>query len=77
MRTLLEFVLRLLLPGKGKRRAAQAPTLPAPALPDSTVRLPRMDYIDAEAIPIVRPYVLAHEARRREAQWQRTAGVSA
>lgn len=70
MRTLLALILSVLLPARGKRRATTAPPAPAPAPAplDSTVRLPRMEYIDADALPIVRPYLLAHEARRREGQ---------
>lgn len=81
MRTLLALILSVLLPTRGKRRAAPAvPTAPVRRLPAhralATPRATRpVDVIEADGLPLVRPYVLAHE-REREAQRERRTAAA-
>jgi hypothetical protein len=70
MRTVVEWLLGLLLPASGTRRADTARTVPpepSHPLPDR----PRpLVVIDGHATPLVRPYLVQHE-RKRERQAQR------
>jgi hypothetical protein len=66
VRTLLALILSVLLPARGKRRSPAMPTAPVPA-----ARPPRpAAVIWADHLPLVRPYVIAHE-QQRERQLQR------
>jgi hypothetical protein len=71
MRTLLALILSVLLPARGQRRTETVPTAPGRSVPRRLPahRSPRSaDVIEADHLPLVRPYVIAHE-RQRE-QWQ-------
>ncbi|MCP9944024.1 hypothetical protein LUX12_03245 [Streptomyces somaliensis] len=84
----VRLVLDLFAPGTGRRRAGARPPAPpgtarAPRPGPDAGRLPvpRSPYgltgpIEGEATVLVRPYLLAHEARQRQA-WRRVALVLA
>ncbi|THA98837.1 hypothetical protein E6R61_05690 [Streptomyces sp. LRa12] len=81
MRNLIVALLGWLLPSQGKRRAvstAPAPTAPAPVRrPLPAPRSPRpVDVIDADRLPLVRPFLIAHE-RERERALQRERRTAA
>jgi hypothetical protein len=78
MRNLIAVLIAWLMPSSGKHQAATVPTAPARTLP--APRSQRLaEVIEANHLPLVRPYVVAHE-RQRERQLQRercTAAVLA
>jgi hypothetical protein len=69
MRTLLALILSVLLPARGKRRTEAVPTTPVRTLPAPHPQRPAA-VIWADHLPLVRPYVIAHE-QQRERQLQR------
>ncbi|MEU6650487.1 hypothetical protein ABZ904_13805 [Streptomyces sp. NPDC046900] len=74
MRTLLEWLLSLLLPAQGKRRAESEPAAPILRAP---AQRPAGDAIDADTLPLVRPYLVAWERRQeREAQRERRTAAA-
>ncbi|OAH11578.1 hypothetical protein STSP_50890 [Streptomyces jeddahensis] len=72
MRTLLEWILTLFLPPRGKRRACAVPTAPGRTVPcpPRSARHRRLDddVIHADGLPLVRPYLL--HAEREQERWQ-------
>jgi hypothetical protein len=73
VRSLLERLLSLFLPARGKRRAEAVPTQPelAPARSLTVTTRTVFPVIDADALPLVRPYLLRHEQeqeRQRQAE---------
>ncbi len=90
MRTLLALVLSWLLPARGKRRATEEVRSAYPITADSSTRrltITRdavgvgrpVPYIEADGLPLVRPYVIAHEREqeRRRQRARRRAAVLA
>ncbi len=77
MRSLLAALLALFLPARGKRRAAPAPVVRPVPRPLPAPRAPRpADVIDADRLPLVRPFVIAHE-RQQERERQRERRTAA
>lgn len=69
---LFEPLLRLLLPGAGRHRHADAPppaarcaAVPRSARPPRRVPVPHAEVLRGEDSPLVRPYLIAHEQRQR------------
>jgi hypothetical protein len=87
MRTLLALILSWLLPGQGKRRATPPTQHTADTAADSPTRRliithdavgvgRPVPFIEADGLPLVRPYVIAHEReqeRRRQRDRRRAA----
>lgn len=72
MRDFIAWLLSLFLPARGKRRGTPAPTAPTRTVsrPLPTPRAPRPEVINADGMPLVRPY-LVHWERQQEAHRQR------
>ncbi|AXI88151.1 hypothetical protein SAM9427_21855 [Streptomyces sp. ETH9427] len=80
MRDLICWLIGLLFPGRGKHRDEEAPPVPVAPRPAPRVRVPKEAVpLDAEASPMVRPYVIAweRERERRRQRERRTALVLA
>lgn len=78
MRNLIAVLLAWFLPPRGTHRAEPVRTRPACALPRllPSFRAPRpADVIEADGLPVVRPYVLHHE--REQMRKQQRAGRAA
>lgn len=76
MRTLLAALLALFLPARGKRRATPAPAVRRVPRPLPAPRSPRpLDVIEADGLPLVRPFLIAHE-RQRERELQRERRIA-
>ncbi len=77
MRNPIAALIAWFLPAQGKRRATPAPTVRRVPRPLPTPRAPRpTDVIDADRLPLVRPFVIAHE-RQREQERQRERRTAA
>jgi hypothetical protein len=75
MRNLIAALLAWFLPPRGAHRAEVVSTAPARALPTPLAPRP-VDVIDADTLPLIRPYVLAHE--QAQERWrQRERGAAA
>ncbi|MEK2477554.1 hypothetical protein [Streptomyces noursei] len=85
---IIELLLHLLFPARGRHRSADAP--PTPELPDTpTLAIPRVPVeqrlLRGEDVAFLRPYVLTPQERqerrlqrgRRRALWLATDGVEA
>lgn len=72
MRDFIAWLLSLFLPARGNRRAETVQTQRAPR-PLATPRAARtVDVIEADGLPLVRPYLVAHEqAQERQRQRNR------
>lgn len=77
LRTLVAAFLAWFLPARGKRRATPAPVVRRVPRPLPAPRAPRpTDVIEADGLPLVRPYVVAGE-RQREQERQRDRHTAA